>query len=82
VATDWSYPRPAAGPANCHACERLVEAAVRGLWRNTAADELTTRTVRLDPVIDWREVRPRRGRPPKSLVKQRQSGLSRIDVPD
>ena len=52
---------------------------VRAWWRlrcpvcggNTAADEVTTRTLRLEPVINWSEVRPRRGRPPKWLVEQR-----------
>lgn len=37
---------------------------------NTAANEVASRTVRLEPAIDWREVLPRRSRPPKWLVAQ------------
>ena len=38
---------------------------------NTAVTELTQRTVRLEPQVDWRSDRPRRGRPPKRLLAER-----------
>jgi hypothetical protein len=41
---------------------------------NTAAAEIETRIVRLEPLVDWREQRPRRGRPPKRLVELRRKG--------
>jgi hypothetical protein len=44
---------------------------------NTAASEVTTRTIRIDQPIDWRADPPRRGRPPKWLVEGR-----RNDGPD
>jgi hypothetical protein len=45
---------------------------------NTAATELTTRTVRVEQPIDWRAERPRRGRPPKWLVEQRRNQGSEV----
>ena len=70
---------PPTGPILFQPPDAQAPTPVRAWWRlrcpvcggNTAADEVTTRTVRLEPVIDWREVRPRRGRPPKWLVDQR-----------
>jgi len=41
---------------------------------NTAADEITVRMIRLERPTDWQADRPRRGRPPKWLVRQRQAG--------
>jgi len=41
---------------------------------NTAADEITVRTIRLEGPTDWKADRPRRGRPPKRLVMLRQAG--------
>ena len=41
---------------------------------NTAADEVTVRTVRLEDPTDWEADRPRRGRPPKRLVELPQTG--------
>jgi hypothetical protein len=41
---------------------------------NTAVNELTVRTVRLEAPIDWQADRPRLGRPPKWLVRLRQAG--------
>jgi len=54
---------------------------VRAWWRircatcggNTAADGVTIRTVQLEPPVDWRTERPRRGRPPKRLMEQRRN---------
>jgi hypothetical protein len=43
---------------------------------NTAADEVTVRSVRLEGPTDWKADRPRRGRPPKWLVEQRQADAS------
>lgn len=40
---------------------------------NTAVNELTVRTVRLEAPIDWQADRPRLGRPPKWLVRLRQA---------
>jgi hypothetical protein len=41
---------------------------------NTSTDEVTTRLLRRERTIDWRnEERPRRGRPPKWLVEQRKA---------
>ncbi len=41
---------------------------------NTAADEITVRTVRLEGPTDWKADSPRRGRPPKWLALLRQAG--------
>ena len=41
---------------------------------NTAVTELTTRLERLEPRIDWTTERPRRGRPPRWLTDQQQTG--------
>jgi hypothetical protein len=54
---------------------------VRAWWRvrccvcggNTAASEVTVRTVRIEQPIDWRAERPRRGRPPKWLAELRRN---------
>ena len=43
---------------------------------NTVVDELDVRTLRLEAPIDWQAERPRRGRPPKWLVQQRQADES------
>jgi hypothetical protein len=72
---------PPAGPILLQAPGAQTTTLVRAGWRlrcgvcggNTAANEVRTRTVRLEPAIDWREVRPRRGRPPKWLVEQRRA---------
>jgi hypothetical protein len=82
VADRW----PPTGPILFQPPDAKTATVVRAWWRlrcgvcggNTAAVEVTTRTVRLEAVIDWREVRPRRGRPPKWLAEQRRSGA----VPD
>jgi hypothetical protein len=76
---------PPTGPILFQPPDAQTPTVVRAWWRlrcaacggNTAADELTTRSVRLEPVIDWREVRPRRGRPPKWLVEQRRADAVR-----
>src|SRR5256885_6943323 len=39
-----------------------------------SVDELTVRTVRLEAPIDWQADSPRRGRPPKWLVRLRKAG--------
>jgi hypothetical protein len=64
--------------------DKQVATHLRAWWRlrcavcggNTTANDVSIRTVRLEPAIDWREVRPRRGRPPKWLVEQRQAASS------
>jgi hypothetical protein len=44
---------------------------------NTAATEVTRRTLRRERPVDWQAERPRCGRPPRWLVAQRRStGLS------
>ena len=73
---------PPTGPILFQPPDAKTPWVVRAWWRircavcggNTAADEVTARTVRLEPPIDWREERPRRGRPPKRLAELRRSG--------
>jgi hypothetical protein len=80
IADRW----PPTGPILFQPPDAQTAMVVRAWWRlrcavcagNTAAVEVATRTVRMEPVIDWREVRPRRGRPPKWLVEQRQAGAA------
>jgi hypothetical protein len=43
---------------------------------SAVVDELSVLTLRLEPPIDWRAERPRRGRPPKWLAQQRQAAES------
>jgi hypothetical protein len=72
---------PPTGPILFQPPDAQKVTVVRAWWRfrcavcggNTAVDEISTRMVRLEPAIDWREVRPRRGRPPKWLLEQRRS---------
>jgi hypothetical protein len=77
VADRW----PPTGPILFRPPDAQAAMIVRAWWRlrctvcggNTAADKISTRMVRLEPAIDWREVRPRRGRPPNWLLEQRRS---------
>jgi hypothetical protein len=70
---------PPTGPILFQPPDAETVSLVRAWWRirctvcggNTAAAELTARSIRIEPAIDWRSDRPRRGRPPKSLVEQR-----------
>jgi hypothetical protein len=72
---------PPTGPIFFQPPDTATISLVRAWWRirctacggNTAAREVTIRTVRIEPAIDWRTDRPRRGRPPKWLVEQRRS---------
>jgi hypothetical protein len=62
---------PPTGPILFQPPDARTPVVVRAWWRvrcavcggNTAASEVTTRTVRLEPAIDWREEKPRRGSP-------------------
>jgi hypothetical protein len=72
---------PPTGPILFRPPDAETPAVVRAWWRlrcaicggNTAASEVTTRTVRLEPAHDWREEKPRRGRPPRCLAELRQA---------
>ena len=72
---------PPTGPILFEPPDTPTVTLVRAWWRirctvcggNTAATEVTIRTVRIEPAIDWRTDRPRRGRPPKWLVEQRRN---------
>jgi hypothetical protein len=75
---------PPTGPILFQPPDAETPAVVRAWWRlrcaicggNTAAGEVTTRTVRLEPAHDWRGEKPRRGRPPKWLAELRQARAS------
>ncbi len=72
---------PPHGPILFQPPEARVATVVRAWWRvrctvcggNRTANEVTTRTVRLEAPIDWRANPARRGRPPKWLVEQRRN---------
>jgi hypothetical protein len=77
VAEHW----PPTGPILFQPADKQEATQMRAWWRlrcvvcggNTTANEVASRTARLEPSVDWREVRPRRGRPPKWLVEQRRA---------
>ena len=83
VAEHW----PPTGPILFQPPDKQAATHLHAWWRlrcavcggNTAANEVATRTVRLEPAIDWREVRPPRGRPPKWLLEQRRAAATPSD---
>jgi hypothetical protein len=65
-----------AGSSNAHPLSNIWRLRCPVCGGNTAADEVTVRTVRIEGPTDWKADRPRRGRPPKWLVELRQAGPS------
>ncbi len=73
---------PPTGPVLFQPAGSSTARSLPTIWRlrcpvcggNTAADDITVRTVRLEGPTDWKADRPRRGRPPKWLVVLRQAG--------
>jgi hypothetical protein len=62
------------GSSNAHPLANIWRLRCPVCGGNTAADEVTVRTVRLEDPTDWEADRPRRGRPPKRLVELSQAG--------
>jgi hypothetical protein len=73
---------PPTGPVLFQPAGLSTARPLANIWRlrcpvcggNTAADEITVRTVRIEGPTDWKADSPRRGRPPKWLALLRQAG--------
>jgi len=73
---------PPTGPVLFQPAGSSTARRVPTIWRlrcpacggNTAVDEITVRTVRIEGPTDWKADSPRRGRPPKWLAVLRQAG--------
>ena len=82
VGTARSHRWPPKGPVLFQPAGSSNARPLANIWRlrcpvcggNTAADEITVRTARLEGPTDWKADSPRRGRPPKWLAVLRQAG--------